>query len=87
MNVVNCFDDLSKKSSFSNNVRFLLDEVVKKVSLCCMLENEDILRLFLRKLLILLITHEGHVLAVFVGGDDMGMAQGLQSQELVLEVF
>ena len=86
VNVVNCFDDLSKKSSFSNNVRFLLDEVVKKVSLGCMLEDEDVLRLFLRKLLILLITHEGHVLAVLEGADDVGMAQRLESQKLVFEV-
>ena len=86
VNVVDCFYNLPKESSFSNNVRFLLDEVVKKVSLGCMLEDEDVLRLFLRKLLILLITHEGHVLAVLEGGDNVGMAQRLEGQKLVFEV-
>ena len=87
MDVVDGLDNLSEDVPFLVNIRFVLNEVVEKISFGGMLEDEDVMRGWLRKLLILLITHEGHVLTVFVGGDDMGMAQGLQSQELVLEVF
>ena len=64
VDMVGGLDDLSQDCSFLVYIRFVLNEVVEEISFCGILEDQDVMRGLLGKLLILLITHEGHVLAV-----------------------
>jgi len=68
-------------------IRFGVDEVLEEITFGGMLENEDVVRGWLRGLFILLITHEGHVLAVLEAAYNMRVSQGLEGQVLIFKVF
>ena len=84
--VVEGFDDLAEENPLAGEVRFIPEEMLEEITFGGMLENEDVMRGWLRGLLILLITHEGHILAVFQAADYVRVPQILQRLELIFQV-
>ena len=84
--VVEGFDDLAEENPLAGEVRFIPEEMLEEITFGGMLENEDVMRGWLRGLLILLITHEGHILAVFQAADYVRVPQILQRLKLIFQV-